>query len=278
MSTRTEKALIEDSGAWVFQRREELGWSPAKLAIRVRMMRICQSGLRRRSPTAADILTLEAGELRQLPRWLTLVEDVFAFVNVAPEHRVSWIDRRNWRYAGHPADLAEILVHRDEYMFLENLGLLKEDDRRAWRAVLTRWTTYGDKEHHRLQAARDWLRRLGIATDVLSEAEREMMEHLRSLSRAKQAKFSTLLRDAGPWPMSVTIDFDDPAYKVLEGFRDADGDDQAVLYLLASNGNMRRVILNAIHSLGADNLLSEAEKFERAKRAEAAEAQLDDDL
>lgn len=232
MTARSEKALLQEAAAWVRWQREALGWAPAKLAVRTRMMQRCQ-GLRGPAPERGDIIALEAGELRQLPRWLTLVEDVFAFVGVAPEHRAAWLDRRNWRYAGHPIDLSEALVFRDEAMLLDLLAGMDEADRRAWRAVLTRWPMRGEREDERLDAAREWVRRMGFNMDALTDAEQLMLKRYRQLPRDKRVQFDENIADQLPWPPKPLMELGGDEMELVLGYLSADADGRFLLLEMA---------------------------------------------
>lgn len=234
MTARSEKALLREAAEWVRGQREALGWSPGKLAVRTRLMQRCQ-GLRGPVPLKGDIIALEAGELRQLPRWLTLVEDVFAFVAIAPEHRAAWIDRRNWRYAGHPIDLSETLVFRDEAMLLDVLAGMVEDDRRAWRAVLTKWPMRGERERERLDAAREWVRRMGFNMDALTDAEQLMLKRYRQLPRDKRAEFDENIANQMPWPPKPPTELGADEMELVLGYLSADEDGRYLLHMMATN-------------------------------------------
>lgn len=233
MTARSEKALLKAGGAWVREQREALCWSAAKLAIRTRMMQRCQ-GARGPTPKRDDIIALEASELHQLPRWLLLVEDVFAFSAVSAEQRVSWIDRRSWRYAGHPADLSEVLVFRDEAMLLDVVRSMDEADRRAWRAVLTQWPMRGGREGDRLNAAREWVRRMGLNMDVLTDAEQLMLRRYRQLSRDKRVEFNENIANQMPWPPKPPMELGIDEMDLVLGYLSADADGRYLLHTMAT--------------------------------------------
>jgi len=183
---RSEKKLVADGIEWVRERREQLGWSQAKLAIRATKMKgylaeICPA------PTAADIAIFETGELRQLPRWLKLVHYAFEFVSVPPEERCAWVNRKNWYTAGHPIDLCRPLLFRDEFRFIEALYMLSENDRRAWRAFIRDYACRRGARD-RARAARDCFRRLEIPATALTDEEQMLMRAFRSMSTAEQVE------------------------------------------------------------------------------------------
>ncbi|HEX8443956.1 MAG TPA: hypothetical protein VF631_09955 [Allosphingosinicella sp.] len=227
---RSEKALVTDGILWVRERREQLGWSQAKLAIRSTKMRaylgeICPA------PTEADVSAFEAGELRQLPRWLKLAAYAFEFVTVPREERAAWLDRRNWYHAGHPIDLCRPLLFRDEYRFMEALNSMSEPDRRAWRAAMTRWYSR-NSQGDRAQAARDWLRRLGVHAEVMIQEEREVVEAYRRLRRGKREALRTALREETTWPGAIAPQVTEDERLLLSDFGNLEEDQRTLVRLL----------------------------------------------
>lgn len=245
MTGRSEKALVRDGMAWVRAGREALGWSAPRLAVRCRMMQRC-TGTPGPAPRRGDVAAFEAGEIRQLPRWLVLVQDVFAFMEVRPEDREAWLDRRDWFHAEHPVDLSEILVHRDEYRLLAALRSLDEPDRRAWRTLMARWGLTGGGERDRTEVARDWLRRVGVPFDVMSSTERRLLDDFRRLPAARRDELAEAVRERASWPPLPDLKLDGDELDLLAGYRTHDGDGRDVLLAMARNPRITAWTIEAL--------------------------------
>lgn len=241
---RSEKGLVGDGIAWVRECREQLGWSQAKLAIRSTKMKgylgeLCPA------PTTIDVAAFEAGELRQLPRWLNLAQYAFEFVTVPADGRVAWLNRRNWYYAGHPIDLCRPLLFRDEFRFIEALYGMSEPDRRAWRAAMTRW--HGRTgERDRADTARDWLRRLEVKTEVLVRDEQELLEIYRRLSRRRQEEMMTNSREEDTLPRCLPQQPSDEEAALLAGFAELSHDQKAVIQVMTAKPDMLEVVIKML--------------------------------
>lgn len=249
---RSEKALVTDGILWVRERREQLRWSQAKLAIRSTKMRaylgeICPA------PTEADVAAFEAGELRQLPRWLKLAAYAFEFVAVPAKERAAWLRRRNWYHAGHPIDLCRPLLFRDEYRFVEALNFMSEPDRRAWRAAMTRWHSR-NAEGDRAATARDWLRRLGVHAEVLIQEELEVVEAYRRLRRAKGEELRAVLREEASWPGAIAPSLSEDERLLLNDFGNLDDDQRTLVRLLTGAPGLLDPIIAMLKQLSPEEV------------------------
>jgi len=194
---RSEKMLIAAAAKWCRAVRNHFQWSVEDLA------RECDAATEwlrfaNAIPTKEDIETLEAEQVKRLPRWLRSARYAVERAELSSRSQEAWPLPRTWftyDYTGGDAfDCSYPLVFRDEYYFFEDLNQMAEDDRRALRRFTSAWLS---PYPNRKDVVERLLSDFGVTfeQEVADPVESDLLHNARKLSSSAQQMLLVMSED-----------------------------------------------------------------------------------
>lgn len=130
---RPDKQLVRDFGAWLSETRARLNWSVEELN---RQIESLDPSIRFSwTPGVDAIAALEQGVPRTIPAWARLARMAIERAGMSETEANERLNEQQWYlrdYAvGDPGDMARPWVLRDEFVMLERMSGLSDEDRAA---------------------------------------------------------------------------------------------------------------------------------------------------
>jgi hypothetical protein len=190
------RSQVVAAAEWLRGERKRLGWSLGELLARIRAMAddfLWEGDV----PDVAGLRSLEAEELKRLPRWFKLVRYAVDRADVDDSVGLRWLSERNYFYSTEPLKMARPWLFEDECRFINTLDGLEEDRRRALRAFVSNYATrqcYQPKE----EFARVLLAKFNITASVLNEQDSELVERFQALRADQRDMVLEMMRQIVP--------------------------------------------------------------------------------